>query len=143
MKYRNWLYREGLLVVEKFTGKFNFDQIRTIDILTENLDSDQSQQLLVLTDLSDALFPEVEASQIEKVFGTIDKNISAIKGMKMAILANSDIYDEFIKANNFAIEATKRPITVMVFHTYQSAMNWLEVDENEQSNILKKISEIQ
>jgi len=139
LKYNLWSYRHGLLIVEKFSGTFKIDQIRGAENLIVGNRCGQRQKFRVLSDLTTADFPDVYEQEIDKVLKTYDENIELLKGMKMAVLANESLYDEFLKANSFALAATKRPITVMIFHSILSAFEWLEITKKEQKNIIKDL----
>ena len=140
MKQELWSYRNGLLIVERFTGTFNPEEIRKSYEVIVRKALKKNEPLTVLADLSNATFPHIEPVEIKELFATLDKNIETINGMRIALIANEEHYNEFVKASSYAIEATKRPITVMVFHSLTSATEWLELSSQEHQLITENLS---
>jgi len=134
------VYRKGLLDLEKFKDNFDFDILIKVDELTINKKEVFYQPLSVFCNFTQAESPTIEADHIQEVFKTIDEILKELKGIKIAILAHSDLYEEPVKTNNFAIKATKLPIIVMVFRSRLSAFNWLDMPEKQQKTILNKLN---
>ena len=139
MSYKKWEFRDGALIVEKFIGVVSWKQIvegdeETFSSLDENL-----YEFRILSDISEATFPDVNFQNIETLFEPIKKNLSKTIGTKTAIYTGENNFEDFQKAMAYAEFGSTLPISIVTFNFLDAAMSWLGLTKQEQMEVRKKL----
>lgn len=135
MKYKRWEFRNGVLLLEKYSGPVNLEGIleNERDIFTTK--RDESQQLLALSDISEALLEDLKHDDIMRLFEVIDAYAYNTNGMKIALYTGNMNFEDFQKAYAYVEEAAKKPLSMISFNYLDLAMNWLGLTKEEQASI--------
>ena len=141
MGYQKWTHRDGMVLVEKYTGTVIFDDVLQND--QEALEDNQpySGQLLVLTDVIEAMFDQVAIDQFKELLQSLDDHAAQTYGMKLAIFAGMNRFEDFQKLARYAEEAAERPFSIFVFNVIETAMTWLGIVDSERELIASQLKQ--
>lgn len=135
MEYKNWYFRDGLLLVEKYSGVVTLDKILGTQEEIFNMERDSSKQMLALSDISEANLDQLGYDEIVNLFELIDQHTEDTNGMKIALYTGNMRFQDFQKAYRYVDEATNRPLSLISFNYLDIAMDWLDLTKEERKKI--------
>ncbi|MCR9250964.1 MAG: hypothetical protein NXI20_11085 [bacterium] len=139
MDYKNWTYEEGSLIVEKYTGAFNKEFIlKAQEELYAPIPTNKA--ISMLTDLSEATFPNLSVDDLKEILSVLDKNHHQYTSFQGAMVTSLSQYEDFEVAHNYAKQAHDKNIVVMIFHSLDSALDWLHVSAENATSIRTKLA---
>lgn len=135
MGYKKLFLRDGLLLIEKYYGVVDFDDIINADeeIYTDDFPSDET--FLVLADLSEARFPNITYEQIVDLFKVIDQFAATTNGMKHAFYTGNMEMEDFNKAHKYIEVASSKALSMVPFSHLDLAYDWLGLSKDEKNAI--------
>lgn len=139
MTYQKWEYRDGTVIVEKYTGELDLNTIRANDDAMFEAIQENVSRLLILIDLSKASLKNISFTDVEQIFSPILKYESITYGMKLALYVGLDDYEVFMKASKYAENDTRHPVSIIPFNFLETAMTWLGLSEAEQELITAQL----
>ncbi|MCB0278285.1 MAG: hypothetical protein KDD94_02195 [Calditrichaeota bacterium] len=140
MDYRKWLHRDAALLVEKYSGEVDIDQLM---LNAEQNLLEVKKQLIVpriLTDLREARFPDVNDEMVEMLMDPIDRYPEKAVGLKLALYIGANYHSDFKKIFNYARLASQRKVSVVPFVNINDAFDWLGIATDEQRVICKQLN---
>ena len=135
MNYECRVYRKGTLVVEKYTGIIEpNDVIDNTEKIFANT-KPMPDKFLFLVDISEATLSSIEEEELYKLFKSADKYSSETIGMRLAFYTGSSFDEDFKKACLLARQGLDRQIVMVPFKILKDAMKWLGLSDEEHIQI--------
>ena len=141
MNHKFWVYRDGGLIVQKYQGSFEHDQLLEISQRVLQSIPDNLTKVQFLSDISEGRFPKLSSEQFEVLLDMFNKNVSMSFEMQIAIYTGMNTYDDFITAHKFANYFKGGQYNAIPFNILDSALNWLGLSKEEMEKINKDLSD--
>lgn len=139
MQYQCWYYRDGALVVEKYTGQVEREHIVDNDEDFLSRLQGEVETLLVLSDISGITFVNLDIEEIAELFASFDKHLPRIKKIKSALYTSMTNNDLFQKAISYSNHGPERRMSIIPFVNLDMAMEWLGLTPTEQAAIRENL----
>lgn len=139
MQYQCWYYRGGALVVEKYAGQVEADQVLDNDEEFLSRLEGPVDTLMVLSDLSEITFINLAIEEIAELFASFDKHLPRIKKIKLALYTGMSNNDLFQKVVSYSNHGNKRRMSAIPFVHLDMAMEWLGLSPAEQEAVREQL----
>ncbi len=138
MEYKKWTYEGGSLIVEKYIGEFEKSFILNAQ---EELYAPipANTAISMLTDLSEATFPNLTVDDLKEILDVLAVHHNQYASFHGAMVTSLSHYEDFEVAYNYAMQANDKNIAVIIFHSVDSALDWLNVSTKNAEEIKKEL----
>lgn len=141
MAYQVWQYRNGTVLVEKYTGTMELNELISNDDDWLSTIPPEVDRILALTDISGASLQSMDVRQVGEAFKAVDKYWAKTNRMKIALYTGMNCFEDFQKASTYARHGSERALSIIPFVNLDKAMNWLGLTEQEQEVITVQLQQ--
>lgn len=138
MKHEHWIIESANLLVERYTGVVNKNDIGKGEGRLYRM-LDETRPILSIVDVSQAIFFNIKHDEIKQVFQGFEGRIGNNAKGKFVIYNGNNAKDDYLKTSLFSKYETE-DVRIQNFIDLKEASDWLELAPEETAKVFRYLS---